>query len=354
MKHNTVVFTLLIGVSVGLITFSCAGCNAGKPRNKVNGTARNCLYSIGGGVVQAEGQGFNIFFLIEGVTPMEYKSAKEESPKTSAVPKSFFDKPQVIYEFDPEEITELKRQYNALLPEPNDNDSRTENQTKRMKLKNEIFMAVAKEGHDYKEMVRERESEERKEEYRESRQAIATNLNAHMKIAEDFVRSGKKCTVLIVSWKLMEGNHPTQDLGPEHGIIDQRDGPNFDFPMKDGIIFDKSAGKLRFGTQMVAGLPPADGKCYVLNPEMKFVPIDVQTTDLLSKFVASINQIVDSQKNLSTRTGQSSGSHGNFADSLFITLPVPVDKIPWSHLVLPSVDTNRIELYQPKYSWKVL
>ena len=350
MKRKSIVFTLLMGISVGLIALYCIGCDAGKPRSKARGTARTTLYSVGGGVVQGEKQGFNIFFLVEGITQAEYKNVKEKpSQKKPAMPRSPFDTPKVIYDFDPEEIAEMKREYNELLNDPRSGEFNSEGGKRKRELDSALFRAFADADRDYKNKVRERESEERENAFSESRQELATKIDSHVKIAEDFVRAGKKCTVLIVSWELMKGSHPTQDLGPDHGIIDQMEGPNFDFPMKDGLVFDRSAGKLRIGTQAVAGLPAADGKCYILNPEMKFVPIDVQTPNLLSKFAASIKQL----KNLSTNSRQSDNSDAGFSDCMFIKFTIPVNEIPWTGEILSSVDANRIELYEPKYAWEV-
>jgi len=339
MKRNAIIFTLLIAIS-------CIGCDAGKPRSKASGTARTALYSIGGGVVQAERQGFSIFFLIEGVTPEEY-NAKAKS--VADIPVSPFKKPKEIYDFDPEEIAELKKEYNELLADPSSDDSRSESAKRMRKVDSTLFFAVAEADRDYKAMVSERESAERNE----STQKRTEQDIAGMKIAEDFVRSGKKCTTLVISWNLNEGHHPTQDIGPDHGIADQQNNINFDFPLKDSIFFDLLGGKVRLGTQSVAGLPPADGKCYILNSEMKFVPIDVQTPELLSKFIASTSRISEILPTFTIQTKQSPADANNkYMDCTFVSFPVPVDKIPWTNEILSSVNANRLDLYEAKFSWE--
>ena len=342
-------FTLFLFV----ISAFLYGCDAGKPYNRAKGTPRSNVYSIGAGCAtsQDQQQGFNIFFLIEGVSLNEYNSktdslraARSQAPKIL----SPSERPKVIYDFDPEEIADLKREYNELLTEPVTPENRSELTRKKSQVDRDLFFITAKMNMGYQNQVQELESQERRQESQEQSQKYRDQNAAYLKVTEDFVRAGKKCTVLLISWNLKSEEHPTQDIGPDHGIGESDKDISFNFPKDNRIAFDLPAGKMRLGTQAIVGLPPSDGKCHVLTPQMKFETLEANTSEILTTFIA----FTKSSKETNFQEMRWPSAVNTYQDKVFFILPITASKESWIQPFLGAIDSNRFDLYATKFAWK--
>ena len=324
-----------------------SGCGAGQP-------ARSNIYSIGVGCTtsQDQTQGFNLYFLIEGVSPEEYKSKTDPlQAKQSNWPqiRSPLETPKVVYDFDPENIVALKKEFNELLEEESKGGDRSQLVSRKMKINSEIFMLSTQMSRDYQNRVREIEFEERKQQIGESSQLRQEINSAYLKVAEEFVRSGKKCMILLFSWSLKEGEHPSRDIGPEHGIVSQENDISFSYPKQDHIFFDLPAGKMRLGTQAMVGLPGNDGKCHVLTPQMEFKAVDVNTSEMLSAFLTYVNKLSAQAKYQEMRFWEKD----SYWDKVFFTIPATTEKESWIQPLSGQIESNRFDLYTPKFSWKM-